>query len=443
MPSRSGPRFVAYAFSSTILAVLALAQNGAPTSNLPTIKTNVRQVLVPVIVTDKSGHYAADLDRNDFSVFEDGVPQKIVAFSRSPVSSESTELLESTPGHAPATSPSSALNASPKRTYLICLDTLHSAFTNFAQVRQALRKFFAHEQGGDSQYALVALGWKLHVVVDSTRDPAVILAAIDSKSLLKTIQDSEASNIANEVDRFQQLVGRWCGGCQCTNQTTDMANILCPTWKAQVKATVFSFSERTALLNQEFLQQLRQLVGAMSTMPTKRTVLFISDGFNRFPGQELYGILKVYGVSDPELKFNPQDLQPQLDAILKLAVRDDTRFYTLDSRGLYTYADAPGSGVDASSRGAAPAATHRAMLTAWSNGDAMAQLARETGGFFFENSNDLLRGIRRAFADGREECVLAYVPSNTRSDSQFRRITVEVKEKKLRVSAKAGYWPTP
>ena len=45
------------------------------------------------------------------------------------------------------------------------------------------------------------------MIVDSTRDPAVILAAIDSKSLLKTIRDSEASNIAKETDRFAQLVG--------------------------------------------------------------------------------------------------------------------------------------------------------------------------------------------------------------------------------------------
>ena len=83
------------------------------------------------------------------------------------------------------------------------------------------------------------------------------------------------------------------------------------------------------------------------------------------------------------------------------------------------------------------------MTTAWFNGNAMAQLARQTSGSFFENSNDLLKGIRRAFADGREEYVLAYAPSNSNVDGQFRGIAVEVKGKKLKVAAKAAYWAIP
>ena len=86
---------------------------------------------------------------------------------------------------------------------------------------------------------------------------------------------------------------------------------------------------------------------------------------------------------------------------------------------------------------------HEEMSVAWFNGDAMSQLAKQTGGQFFENSNDLLKGIRRAFTDGREEYVLAYVPSNTTADAQFRRITIKLKNKKLQVGAKSGYWATP
>jgi len=72
----------------------------------------------------------------------------------------------------------------------------------------------------------------------------------------------------------------------------------------------------------------------------------------------------------------------------------------------------------------------------------MSQLARETGGQFFENTNDFLNGIRTAFADGREEYELAYIPSNRSMDGRFRKISVEVKDKKLQVAAKAGYWAT-
>jgi VWFA-related protein len=156
------------------------------------------------------------------------------------------------------------------------------------------------------------------------------------------------------------------------------------------------------------------------------------------------GMLKGFGPKDHSFEFNPRDLQPQLDQVLKLAVRYDVRFYTLDSRGLYGSMDIPGTGEDASFGGIRPFEMHtQGMFVAHENGDAMAQLARETGGIFVEDTNDLLKGIRRAFADGREGYVLAYIPSNTNLDGKFRKIAVEAKGKSLHIAAKTGYWATP
>jgi len=42
--------------------------------------------------------------------------------------------------------------------------------------------------------------------------------------------------------------------------------------------------------------------------------------------------------------------------------------------------------------------------------------------------------------DGREYYVLAYVPANWAADGKFRKIQVRVKDKKLSVRAKQGYW---
>src|SRR5580692_4427276 len=46
-----------------------------------TIRVDVQQVLVPVVVTDKKGHHVSGLRAPDFQVFEDGVRQEIAAFS--------------------------------------------------------------------------------------------------------------------------------------------------------------------------------------------------------------------------------------------------------------------------------------------------------------------------------------------------------------------------
>ncbi len=374
--------FVLFSIAGRIPAQGNLAQSSSATSSTPTIKSNVREVQVPVIVTDKAGRYITYLDRKDFIVLEDGVPQNIVDFRRSAVTAPSKADDSATAAAAGTVSAARPADLSPKRTYLICLDTLHSSFGDFTRARNALKKFFAEEKPSDSQYALMALGLNLHVVVDSTRNPEAILNALESKNLLKTIHDSEASNIAFELDRFAGLVEHWCGGCQCTNPFMDMVSLSgdsCAGLKQQVEASALSFPNRAYVTNRGFLDQLRALVTAMTTMPTRRTVLLLSDGFNRFAGQEFYDILQSFHVADSSLKFNARDLQPELERILRLAVRYDVRFYTIDSRGLYTHADIPGTGVDVMSGGRSIQTTQVAITTAWFNGDAMSQLAPADG----------------------------------------------------------------
>ena len=399
-----------------------------------------------MVVTDKSGHYITGLKAADFQVFEDGAPEPIVAFS-------------TTTDSADADPPSHPLNGSsiqmprparkletPRRTYLICIDVLHSSFANFNSVRTALTKFFQLENSPDSQYALMALGWKTRVVVDSTRDASTILDAIQSKALLKTIQDSEASNSAASALQFTALMGEYCGSCACRNRSSDGPE--CDFNKGRVRGFLLRSSERAFLLDQSFLRQLRQLVEAIAGMPTTHTVIFVSDGFNRFPGRELYQIMQGFEPRDRSLMSNSRDNQSQLDSVLKLASAKDVKFYTIDSRGVYTSSQLAGSSFDASNpgttrMGATPEGVDLAMdSVGLENADVMAELAHTTGGLFFQGSNDLLKGIRKAFADGREYYVLAYIPTNKTLDGKFRKITVEVKGRKLLVNAKSGYWAT-
>ena len=120
--------------------------------------------------------------------------------------------------------------------------------------------------------------------------------------------------------------------------------------------------------------------------------------------------------------WNPRDTQHQLDAILKTA-RYDVKFSTLDSRGLSSEASLPGSGFSASNANATPHAVDSIMRsTARENTDALAELAHQTGGLFYESDNNLLKGQQRAFADGREYYVLSYVPANKALDGKYRKI---------------------
>jgi VWFA-related protein len=115
--------------------------------------------------------------------------------------------------------------------------------------------------------------------------------------------------------------------------------------------------------------------------------------------------------------------------------------YTIDSRGLYasSFFDASNGAV---SLRLAPAVLSIVNQNATDAGLTLSELAAASGGTAFHNSNDILAGLQRAFADAREYYLLAYVPSNSRSDGKFHAISVQVRDKKLVASAKRGYWAT-
>jgi len=361
------------------------------------------------------------------------------------------------PSHLPANPASSY---TPRMSYLVLVDTLHSSFANFGRVRKALAKFFEKEPAADAQYAVMTLGRELKVVQDSTREVNAVLASVQSSQFSKAILDSEASNLALAAEQFTGLMRQYCSLCVCLSAGRIVGGGLpeCPDAKNRVQAFLTSFGERTFQTNQAFLRQLREIVRATATMPTSRTIIFISDGFNRFAGRELYAILQGYGPQDRSFEFNTLDTRPEFEPVLKLATTHNVKFYTLDSRGLYTTLSIPGSGFDASSSsspmnssmdsrvsqnlasGVPEAVTSQASSAARESTDVLAELAHETGGLFFENNNDLLKGLQQAVADGREYYVLAYVPENKTMDGKYRKIVVTVKDRKWRVNAKAGYW---
>jgi Ca-activated chloride channel family protein len=73
----------AIAFSLAVLmTAAALAQNGSQGDQLPTFKVNVKLVNVYVTALDQQGSPIGGLQKGNFKLFEDGIPQTISVFSR-------------------------------------------------------------------------------------------------------------------------------------------------------------------------------------------------------------------------------------------------------------------------------------------------------------------------------------------------------------------------
>ena len=82
-----------------------------------------------------------------------------------------------------------------------------------------------------------------------------------------------------------------------------------------------------------------------------------------------------------------------------------------------------------------------------SRGDkVLTRLAQETGGraFFPFEASDLAENFEEIARELRSQYSLAYVSTNPAHDGTFRAISIEAKDKNLRVRAKTGYFaPTP
>jgi VWFA-related protein len=436
------------------LARLLQAVESPPEALGNAIKVNVRQVLVPVVVTDPQGHHLTGLTQADFKVFEDGVEQKIAAFSVessgmpqmgvAPQREPSPAATAALPGAStmvatpPATSP-----ATVRRTYMILLDTLHTSFNNFVAAREALVKLFEREHSAGSQYVVVALGAAPEMVLNVTSDPAAVLAVFQNKSLQKIYLDGQQGGVNAEMDQFRRdlVATRYA----CDQRTDTVLKIKCEAGIQRAQQQQQQMTELDRMLTVGFLRQFHSLVAQLARARDRRTIVLVSDGFQIEPGREALDLLNAFfpesqhvGRADGATERMAEEFEP----ILQLAAASNITVDTIDSRGLYGQKAFDASNL-ANPRTVDGAVGRADRNAAAGKGNTLAEIAETTGGTAFHDSNDLLGGLQRAFADGRDYYTIAYVSGNENFDGTFRAITVKVRDPKALVTAKRGYWAAP
>jgi VWFA-related protein len=128
--------------------LLALAQQEAPL-----IRSNSRLVLLDVVVTDKNGHSVRGLTKDDFSVLENGVTQKIASF-------------EAVTANGDGDRPKRSLTRN-----VILLDELNVAFEDLAYARDRIAMFLDGNPIEEQPTSLMVVGPKgLAVIADFTKD---------------------------------------------------------------------------------------------------------------------------------------------------------------------------------------------------------------------------------------------------------------------------------
>jgi VWFA-related protein len=421
------------------------------------IRVDVRQVLVPVVVTDRQGHRVTGMTQADFKVFEDGVEQKITAFSveQSGIPQAGIpakgEQAPPTSAASPAATPEPAgARASVRRTYMICIDTLHASFNHFAAARDALVKLFQQENAPGSQYVVVALGASAEMALNITSDPAAALAVFQSKRFQKLFLDGQMGGVNAEMERFRRDLVETREACNLAAMDRVFQS-KCEAGMSRVNQRAAQIAELDRTLTVGFLREFRALISQLARAHDRRTVILLSDGFEIEPGREALALVNAYFpfashcLVPPTISCQQTDLtvatrmQDEFEPILQIAARSSITIDTIDSRGLYGQ-----RAFDASNPGNPPNVDGAVGRTeregAAARGNTLVEFAEATGGTAFHDNNNLLGGLQRAFADGRDYYTLAYISGNANFDGKFRAITVQVRDRNAVVNAKRGYW---
>jgi VWFA-related protein len=377
------------------LALLS-AQLPAQAPRQYTFRALSELVLVNVTLRDRKGNLVRGLTADDFTVLEDGKPQRIASFDLEntdvalPANTQQAKVL--TAERAPGTSVPQVDKSAVKNRRLVVLFFDLSSM----QPEEVDRAVKAAEDYVNKQMAPADL---------------VAVASLDSSLLVNQDFTSDHESLLKAVDGFSSNSGQGYeeGSTGATEGTPETGQPFTPD---DTEYNIFNTDRR--------LEALRALAESMSQVDQKKSIIYFASGMDRT------------GVEN----------QSELRATINSAVRSNVSIYTLDTRGLEAMVPG-GEAQQASLRGTAPysgKATLNQHNANFTTQETLVTLAGDTGGRAFLDSNDFSQVFRRVQEDMATYYLLGYRSSNPVRDGRFRRITVRVNRPDLKLVYRRGYY---
>src|SRR6266850_649388 len=198
-------RAVVLLCSAVLLAASASFVVQGQQNPAETLTVEATDVVVDVIVTDRNGHHVPGLTAKDFTVLEDGVPQKIASFSES----RATEL-------PPAGSPDSQakpLNSAPLPTTVIghprlltvVMDLSDTRPENLRKSGDAVVKYLEKKLSPNDYVAIYYLDRALRLALPFTTDlehARTALATLGSTTSSSPLSPGDRGLVQNQIDEL-------------------------------------------------------------------------------------------------------------------------------------------------------------------------------------------------------------------------------------------------
>jgi VWFA-related protein len=403
---RPGPLAAAVACALAAAHVAPAAQQQPGTA----FRTGTELVTVDVVVRDRSGAIVHGLTAGDFTVLEDGRPQRIETFAFHEIATDprpATGVAEVFAGvqerliaevQQPAGTVAreavsrewSQADFAGRRLVVLVFDISSMQPEHVQRAVDDARRYAREHMAPSDIVAVVTIGSIVNVLTDFTDDPTRVDAALQ--------------------------VLAWSDGTaeppvDVSTAATDEAD------PAPGDGDETGFEEFN---NDVRLRMLKTLADALAPIEQKKAILYFTADMPRAG----------------------EDNQVELRAAIDAANRANVALYPVDARGLQ--AVVPGGDASRPSGRGMNMFTGRGIQQQFTQLAAsqgtLTTLAADTGGRAFTDVNEFHEAFARVQQDLSAYYLLGYVSTNTREDGRFRRIEVRVRERGLQVEARRGYY---
>jgi VWFA-related protein len=412
------------------------AREQKPEVPSPAIRVSVRLVIANAVVTDKDGKVVTGLGAQDFTVLEDGKPQKVTMVSFE----QPAELARALRGQRASMPPNVTTNRPAYRMpsgapVIVLLDALNTPVRDQSRARLEMLKYLDKQLQPGQQIAVYTLARSLKMLQDFTDDPALLKAAVQSFNPSVSMQ----LQIADVNQRLPRLSGALSdSGVRSPNGD----------------ATVFlqrmqSFYEEQANVVTDArvgmtLTAFRGIAQAVAGLPGRKSLVWVSGAFPL----ATYSRIIQYSANpnnDPNrvrIENLYEDKLRETDSMLTDA---QVAVYAVDARGLVGELLGGAEDQGVSKAGTLVGGAEYAQSLQLASGSlqeaqaTMKQVAGDTGGKFFINQNELDHSVELSVQDGASYYLLGYTPEG-KADGKYHKIEVKVNRPGASVRARHGYF---
>ena len=451
-------RLAAVAAIGTATAVAMRAQT--PGSGYATSTT---AVVVDVVVRDAKGAPIVDLKPSDFELLEDDVKQRIASVELIAPGQARAMRTGAAPAGGAATANAGTANAAPTQpgaATAIALVFHRLSADGRALAARAARGYLERSVQPNDYAGVFVIDTRLETLQTFTTDAAKLATAIERASTTQaadTARHQPMSTLFGDASAdvsptaSAESVGRpirepgfvprmQAPSASAANPRADTQGMVQRLGEHMERAYEEMMRDRNG--NAESAA-LTALVTAMGSLPGRKSVVLFSEGI-----------------------AVPDAIATKFRVVVDTANRGNVTIYAIDAKGLRLHseqaatarglAELRGVGDDDQREGAdAPKSEldrRRSRTSDLERGEFLLRkdpaanlttLARETGGFLVNNTNDLSSAFERIDADRRFHYLLTYTPLDTSMNGAFRRIAVKVKRRGADVRARSGYVAVP